>query len=83
MHFRLQRDTGKLCYAHSSVYCEPAFILNTRSDNEPVLESETKLEVVASVNIEAGTENSSHATVDLTTALAAACALHVCVRRIT
>ena len=50
-------------------------ILYTRSDNEPELESETKLEVVASVNIEEGTENSSHATVDLTTALAAVCAL--------
>ena len=52
-------------------------IFNTRSDNEPELESETKLEVVASVNIEEGTENSSHATVDLTTALAAVCALLV------
>ena len=50
-------------------------ILDTRSNNEPELESE--IEFVASVNIEDGTENSSHATVDLTTALAAVCALHV------
>ena len=51
-------------------------ILDTR---EPELESETKLEVAASVNIEDGTGNSSHGdtTVDLTTALAAVCALHV------
>ena len=52
-------------------------ILDTRSNNEPELESETEFEVFASVNIEDGTENSSHATVDLTTALAAVCALHV------
>ena len=60
-------------------------ILNTRSDNEPELDSETKLEVVGSVNIEEGTENSSHATVDRTTALAAVCALvsHVSHRGLT
>ena len=52
-------------------------ILDTRSNNEPELESETEFELFASVNIEDGTENSSHATVDLTTALAAVCALHV------
>ena len=27
MHFRSQRDAGKLCYAHSSVYCEPALTI--------------------------------------------------------
>ena len=52
-------------------------IFDTRSNNEPELESETELEIVASINIEDGTENSSHATIDLTTALAAVCALHV------
>ena len=32
-------------------------ILDTRSNNEPELESETELEIFASVNIEDGTEN--------------------------
>ena len=61
-------------------------ISDTWSENESDLESETELEVFASVNIEDGRENSSHATmiepvnvfrvVDLTTALAAVCALY-------
>ena len=27
MHFQSQRDAGKLCYARSRVYCEPALII--------------------------------------------------------
>ena len=36
MHFWSQRNTGKLRYAHSSVYCEPAFIRKPYAKNTKI-----------------------------------------------
>ena len=55
----LEPVNGKFDDVCHDVTASELKILDTRSDNEPELESETELEVVASVNIEDGTQNSS------------------------